>query len=287
MTSDIAAFSPYETLMQHNTASPLSLAVVGGGAMGGALLRGIVRSGVRSALEVGVSEPNRHLGTALADELGIHYLEDNAAAARADALLLAVKPQIFATVVEQLRSHLQSSVIISILAGVSLSQLESAFPERAVVRAMPNTPALVGEGMSVLSLGTHVSEAQAEEVRSLFAAVGRVLTVPESQMDAVTAVSGSGPGFLAVWLEALIDGGVNVGLPRAIATELAIQTALGTAKLLQSESLHPALLKDRVTSPGGTTIAGVAAMERGGVRAATIAAVKAAAERSHQLRERG
>ncbi|MEO0853191.1 MAG: pyrroline-5-carboxylate reductase [Cyanobacteria bacterium J06648_11] len=271
--------------MQQNTASPLSLTVVGGGAMGGALLRGIVRSGVRSAMEVGVSEPNRQLGTALADELGIRYLEDNAAAARADVLLLAVKPQIFSTVVEQLRSHLQSTVIISILAGVSLSQLETAFPDRAVVRVMPNTPALVGEGMSVLSLGSQVSEAQAEEVRSLFAAVGRVLTVPESQMDAVTAVSGSGPGFLAVWLEALIDGGVNVGLPREIATELAIQTALGTAKLLQSESLHPALLKDRVTSPGGTTIAGVTAMERGGVRAATIEAVKAAAERSRQLRE--
>lgn len=273
--------------MQNETGSPLALAAIGGGAMGGALLRGIVRSGVRLASEIGVSDSNRSLGIALAQELGIRYLPDNAAAARADILLLAVKPQVFAAIVEQIQPHVQAGCVISVLAGVSLSQLEAAFPNRAIVRVMPNTPALVGAGMSVLSAGKQVSRALAAEVELLFAAVGRVLTVPESQMDAVTAVSGSGPGFLAVILEALIDGGVRAGLPRPIATELAIQTALGTAQLLQTESLHPAILKDRVTSPGGTTIAGIAAMEACGVRAAMIEAVRAAAERSRHLRELG
>ncbi|MEM6444940.1 MAG: pyrroline-5-carboxylate reductase [Cyanobacteria bacterium P01_D01_bin.123] len=271
--------------MQNPTAAPLALAVIGGGAMGGALLRGIIRAGGRTVASIGVSDPNRQLGESLAAELGVQYLSDNAMAAGADIVLLAVKPQVFATVVEELRPHLRSSCVVSILAGISLLQLEAAFPGRAVVRVMPNTPALVGAGMSVLSLGTHVSVDLAADIESLFAGVGRVLTVPETLMDAVTAVSGSGPGFLAVILEALIDGGVSAGLPRAIATELAFQTALGTAKLLQTESLHPAILKDRVTSPGGTTIAGIAALERGGVRAALIDAVRAATERSRQLRE--
>lgn len=253
--------------------------------MGSALLRGILRAQLYSPQEVGVSEPNLNLRRALSDEWGLRALSDNTVAAKAETVLLAVKPQVFPLVVEQVQPHIEADLVVSILAGISLAQLETAFPQAAVVRAMPNTPALVGAGMTALSFGGSVTEAQAARAQALFEAVGRTLAIPESQMDAVTALSGSGPGYMAVTIEALIDGGVRVGLPRAIATELAIQTMLGSAQLLQSENLHPAVLKDRVTSPGGTTIAGISVLEQRGFRSALMEAVRAAKERSRQLRE--
>ncbi|MGK7912672.1 MAG: pyrroline-5-carboxylate reductase [Synechococcus sp.] len=263
---------------------PLKLAAIGGGAMGSALLRGILRAQLHTPQVVGVSEPDRKRGTDLADELDIHYLPDNTVAAQAETVLLAIKPQVFPIVADQLRPHLSAKLVISILAGTSISQLESAFPGVAVVRVMPNTPALVGEGMTALSFGEHVTESNRNEATALFKSVGRVISVPESQMDAITALSGSGPGYMATIVEALSDGGVKAGLPRAIATELAVQTMLGSAKLLQQEQLHPAVLKDRVTSPGGTTISGIAELERQGLRAALIDAVQAAKQRSEELR---
>lgn len=252
--------------------------------MGSALLRGILRAQLHTPQVVGVSEPDRKRGTDLADELDIHYLPDNTVAAQAETVLLAIKPQVFPIVADQLRPHLSAKLVISILAGTSISQLESAFPGVAVVRVMPNTPALVGEGMTALSFGEHVTESNRNEATALFKSVGRVISVPESQMDAITALSGSGPGYMATIVEALSDGGVKAGLPRAIATELAVQTMLGSAKLLQQEQLHPAVLKDRVTSPGGTTISGIAELERQGLRAALIDAVQAAKQRSEELR---
>lgn len=252
--------------------------------MGSALLRGILHAQLHTPQSVGVSEPDRARGYALADELDIHFLPDNTVAAQAETVLLAIKPQIFQSVAQQLQPQLKARLIVSILAGTSIAQLEAAFPGVAVVRVMPNTPALVGEGMTALSFGRLVTEEQKDEARKLFESVGRVISVPESHMDAITALSGSGPGYMAVIVEALSDAGVKAGLPRTIATELAVQTMLGSAKLLQQEQLHPAELKDRVTSPGGTTIAGIAELERHGLRSAMIEAVHAAKARSEALR---
>jgi pyrroline-5-carboxylate reductase len=175
------------------------------------------------------------------------------------------------------------AVVVSILAGVPLNKLEPVFPGRALVRVMPNTPATVGAGMSAIAPGKFVQRAHLELVKGIFQAVGEVVEVPESMLDAVTGLSGSGPGYVAILIEALTDGGVCVGLPRVIASQLALQTVFGTAKLLQETGMHPAELKDRVTSPGGTTIAGIAKLESNGFRSAVIEAVKAAYFRSQEL----
>lgn len=174
-------------------------------------------------------------------------------------------------------------VVVSILAGVSLRQLEAAFDCQPVIRAMPNTPATVGSGITAIASGKAVTPEHRERATAIFRAVGEVVTVPESLLDAVTGLSGSGPAYVAILIEALADGGVAAGLPRAIASQLALSTVLGTAQLLHSTNLHPAQLKDQVTSPGGTTIAGVAALERAGFRSALIEAVQAASRRSQEL----
>ena len=182
----------------------------------------------------------------------------------ASVVLLAVKPQILPLVsaaIESTKPPEDGQTIVSILAGVPLAKLEACFPGRSVVRVMPNTPATVGAGVSALSWGRDVTDADREMARQLLGAVGEVVEVSESQLDAVTGLSGSGPGYVATIVEALIDGGVAVGLSRAIATKLAVQTVLGTGRLLAETETHPAVLKDRVTSPGGTTIAGIAALE--------------------------
>ncbi|MEN9224974.1 MAG: pyrroline-5-carboxylate reductase [Thermostichus sp. HHBFW_bins_43] len=262
----------------------LWLSVIGGGAMGSALLRRWLAAGVCPAAQMGLREPNSARALALQQELGIELLSDLAQAGESEILFLAVKPQVFPAVVAEMGRPLATKLVISIMAGIPLERLQQAFPEQVVVRTMPNTPALVGAGMTAISYGAGITPTQVEQVEKLFRAVGEVVTVDENQMDAVTALSGSGPGYLAVILEALIDGGVRVGLPRPIATQLALQTLLGTATLLQQEHLHPALLKDRVTSPGGTTIAGIDALEQAGVRGALMQAVQAAYERSCQLR---
>ncbi len=250
--------------------------------MGSALIKGILSQHLLLANEIGVSEPNLKQAQALQDELGIQLLGSNQEAAAADTLLLAVKPQIFPQVLIGLSSPV-AQFIISVMAGIDLETLESAFPDRAVVRTMPNAPALVGAGMTAYSCGQWVTPEQAQWVEQLFGAVGAVLRVPESKLNAVTALSGSGPGYLAVIVEALIDGGVQVGLSRPEATQLAVQTLVGTGTLLQQEQLHPSLLKDRVTSPEGTTITGIAVLEERGLRAALMAAIQAAQERAVEL----
>lgn len=262
----------------------LFLSLIGGGAMGSALLRRWVQAGVCPPDQIGLREPDSARASALQKELGIRLLSDPGQVRGSQILFLAVKPQVFTTVVAEIGELTTPELVISIMAGIPLQQLQQAFPQQVVVRTMPNTPALVGAGITAISYGTGITPRQVEQVEKLFRAVGEVVTVDESQMDAVTALSGSGPGYIAVIVEALIDGGVRVGLPRPIATQLALQTLSGTAALLQQEQLHPALLKDRVTSPGGTTIAGIEALERAGVRGALMQAVQAAYERSRQLR---
>ncbi len=261
----------------------VKLGVIGGGVMGSAIVSRLLIQGIYQPAEILISEPTLQQRESLQQEYGVGITSDNNSVTIAPVLLLAIKPQIFGQVVGAISQPSPTSLIVSILAGVSIAQLELAFPDRAVIRAMPNTPATVGMGMTAISAGNHVNPAQLELATELFQAVGEVVTVPESLMDAVTGLSGSGPAFVAIAIEALADGGVAAGLPRQIADKLALQTVLGTAQLLNESKLHPAQLKDRVTSPGGTTIAGVKTLEQAGFRSALIEAVIAAANRSQAL----
>ncbi|MGF1512278.1 MAG: pyrroline-5-carboxylate reductase [Elainellaceae cyanobacterium] len=267
------------------------LGVIGGGVMGEALMRRLIERSIYVPQDIFVSEPRRERLDYLRDRYGIRAADSSAAvAAEAQVLLLAVKPQVFDAVAKTLGPEAGSAsaaatLIVSILAGIPLSRLEAAFPGHPVVRAMPNTPATVGAGITALAGGAEAIADHLAQATRLFSAVGQVVQVPESLMDAVTGLSGSGPGYIAVVIEALTDGGVAVGLPRATAAQLAVQTVRGTAELLASGELHPAELKDRVTSPGGTTIAGVARLEQAGLRSALIEAVRAAYQRSRELGE--
>jgi pyrroline-5-carboxylate reductase len=259
--------------------------MIGGGIMGEALLSRLVARQIFSPDEVLVSEPMAQRREFLARQYGVQVTEENQVAAQAtEVLLLAIKPQVFGQVASELSTvqSVESRSVISILAGIPLSKLEDAFPQQPVIRAMPNTPATVGAGMTAIAAGQHAQKHHLEQALQIFQAVGEVVEVPESLMDAVTGLSGSGPGYVAIAIEALTDGGVAAGLPRTIAAKLALQTVWGTAELLRS-GLHPAELKDRVTSPGGTTIAGIAQLEKAGFRSALIEAVKAAYDRSKEL----
>lgn len=262
--------------------------MIGGGVMGEAILSRLITEKIYSADAVLVSEPQPQRRSFLQQNYQVQVTSDNDKAASAsEVLLLAIKPQVFDAVVASLGGNREHSanqpVVISILAGVTLNRLESAFPQQPVIRVMPNTPATVGAGISAIAIGKRVEEHHLSLAKSIFAAVGEVVEVPEFLMDGVTGLSGSGPAFVAIMIEALADGGVAAGLPRAIASKLALQTVLGTAQLLQESGLHPAELKDRVTSPGGTTIAGIAQLERAGFRSAIIEAVRAAYKRSQEL----
>lgn len=258
--------------------------IIGGGVMGEALLSRLLAQGLYQPSAVLVSEPQPQRREFLQAKYGVGVTVDNQAIVEAaQTLLLAIKPQVFDTVIASLQLSPQPQLILSILAGVPLARLEAGFPGKPVIRAMPNTPATVGAGVTAIVGGTHTQPHHLDQARQIFAAVGEVAEVPESLMDAVTGLSGSGPGYVAVMIEALIDGGVAVGLPRSIATQLALQTMRGTAELLQTTGIHPAELKDRVTSPGGTTIAGIAQLEQAGVRSALIEAVRAACRRSQEL----
>lgn len=270
----------------------IKLGIVGGGVMGEALLSRLIAQQLYRPDEVLVSEPQAQQRDFLAQKYGVGVTADNrATAAASDVLLLAIKPQVFEAVATELaeedgKRRLEEKsqpVVISILAGVSLNKLEAAFGHQPVIRAMPNTPATVGAGITAIAPGKTVIKSQLEQAIAILQAVGEVVEVPESWMDAVTGLSGSGPAYVAIMIEALADGGVAAGLPRAIASKLALSTVLGTAVLLQQSELHPAQLKDRVTSPGGTTIAGIAQLEHAGFRSALIEAVLAAKERSQQL----
>lgn len=264
----------------------IQFGMVGGGVMGEALLARLLQQGIFEPSAVMVSEPVATRRDYLQQEYGVQVTGDNAQAAIAsEVLMLAIKPQIFTQVTAELQTKplLERPLVLSILAGVSLKALEAGFPGYPVVRVMPNTPAIVGQGMTAIAPGELVSPAQVALATKIFAAVGEVVEVSESLMDAVTGLSGSGPAFVALMVEALADGGVASGLPRPIAQQLALQTVRGTAELLQDSGLHPAQLKDRVTSPGGTTIAGVATLEAHGFRSGVIEAVRAATQRSAEL----
>lgn len=255
--------------------------------MGEALLSRLIDQGIYAPEQILVSDRSESRRQFLQDRYGVRVTSDNLAVANAaEVLLLAIKPQVFTEVASEMATNSElpeNQLIISVLAGTSLSQLEWAFPERAIIRAMPNTPATIGEGMTAIARGIHASDANVDLAKNIFKSVGKVVEVSENLIDAVTGVSGSGPAYVAITIEAMADGGVAAGLPRETAYQLALQTVLGTAQFLSSSGMHPAELKDRVASPGGTTIAAIASLEKNGFRSALIQAVVAAAERSRQL----
>lgn len=254
--------------------------------MGEAILSRLLHRNLYAPDAVLVSDPAESRRTYLEQTYGVQTTTANMQVAEAENIvLLAIKPQIFPVVAAELAAAAISptACVLSILAGTPLSRLEAAFPNQAVIRAMPNTPAIVGAGMTAIALGQQVQSHHLSQARQVLEAIGDVVEVPEYLMDAVTGLSGSGPGYVALVIEALADGGVAAGLPRPIALQLAIQTVRGTAELIQAENLHPGVLKDRVTSPGGTTITGIAKLEELGLRSALIEAVRAASARSQEL----
>jgi pyrroline-5-carboxylate reductase len=259
------------------------LGFIGAGAMGGALLRGLLAAGRVKATELVFCDPDPKRQQEM-EKLGIEAALDNAEVMHSPVVVLAVKPQILKKVLEEIREFIRPwHLVISIAAGVPLAGLEEALPDGRVIRAMPNAPLMVQAGMTALAPGSRATPEDLDLALDLFRAVGRAEVVQESLMDAVTALSGSGPAFVAVFLEALADGAVKMGLPRIQAMEFAAQTVLGTALLMLEKNIHPGLLKDLVTSPGGTTIHGLHALEQGAFRAAVISAIESATWRSQDL----
>jgi pyrroline-5-carboxylate reductase len=259
---------------------------IGAGRMATALARGFVAAGLGDAAHIVASDPLPEAARRFAEETGGRVVADNRQVAEAaQVLFLAVKPQQIPTVMPKLKSCVTSEhLVISVAAGIPLDTLSAGLgPEPRLVRVMPNTPCLVGQGASGYCLGQRTTQADHELVERLLSSVGRAVAVDEKLLDVVTGLSGSGPAFVFVMIEALADGGVRMGLPRATALELAAQTVLGAAQMVLTSGDHPAVLKDQVASPGGTTIAGLQALEAGGVRAALIAAVEAATRRSIEL----
>ena len=259
---------------------------IGAGQMATALGEGFVRAGLVSGAEVIASDPSPEARQRFAQATGGQSVVDNCEVARsADVLFLAVKPQQMLGVAAELRGKLAADLlVVSIAAGIRLAVLAQGFGEGVrLVRVMPNAPCLVGKGACGYCLGGTATAADGQLVEQLLSAVGLAMAVEEKLLDAVTGLSGSGPAFVYVIIEALSDGGVRMGLPRSVASALAAQTVLGAAQMVLSTGDHPGVLKDRVASPGGTTIAGLQALEQAGLRGGLMAAVEAATRRSLEL----
>jgi pyrroline-5-carboxylate reductase len=266
------------------------VAVLGGGKMGEALVSGLIRSGGRSVDQIMVTCRREERAAELSDRYGVSVSLDNAEAARwAGVLVLTAKPQDMETLLGQIRAEVTTDdLVISFAAG-----LRTSFAERhlaadvPVVRVMSNVPVMVDEAMSVVSAGSHAEDKHLAVAEELLGYVGRVLRLPESQLDAVTATSGSGPAYFFLLAEAMIEACILLGLSRDVATELIIQTMLGSAKMLRDTGKHPVELREMVTSPGGTTIAAIRHLEEAGVRAAFLNAIDAARIRSAELAQGG
>ncbi|OLS98946.1 pyrroline-5-carboxylate reductase [Pseudonocardia sp. CNS-004] len=262
------------------------IAVLGAGKIGEALLAGLLAGG-RSVDDLVFTERHPERAAELTTRLGVEAVDVATAAHRSDMVVLAVKPQDISPVLTELASVLRpGTLVVSLCAGLPTALFEGALPAGTpVIRVMPNTPMLVGEAMSAISPGTHATDEQLNAVEKMLASVGRVVRVPESQQDAVTALSGSGPAYFFFLVEAMIDAGILLGLPRAVAADLIVQSAFGAARMLRESTDHPVILREAVTSPAGTTIAAIRELERHGVRAALIAAIEAARDRSVELGE--
>jgi pyrroline-5-carboxylate reductase len=259
---------------------------IGAGNMGEALIKGLIAANLVPPDAIYTSDVRfAHLRT-LEERYGVRLIQDNAElVSGVDVIILAVKPQIMASVLGQIAAAVtKQKLLISIAAGVPTKTIRAGLGKEArLIRVMPNTPALVLEGVTAIAKGQGLEPGDLDTASEIFSAVGRVVTLDEELMDAVTGLSGSGPAYVAIVIESLADGGVKMGLDRATAMTLATQTVLGTARLIAETGLHPGALKDMVSSPGGTTIAGIAALEEGGVRNAFIKTVERATQRSREL----
>lgn len=268
---------------------PLSgsrLAILGAGNMGEALVGGLLHAGAMTPAQLVITDPRADRLELMQQQYGIETVASNAVAvANADVVMFAVKPQILDRVAAEIAKPLPSgALVISIAAGVPIATIAGQLrPGTRIVRVMPNTCVTVGAGATGIAAGPDATDEDVKKARAIFEAVGSVVQVEESLLDAVTALSGSGPAYVMLIIEALSDAGVRVGLPRYQAQSLAAQTVLGSARLLIETGAHPGVLKDQVTSPGGTAIAGLHTLEEGGLRTTLINAVVAATERSREL----
>jgi pyrroline-5-carboxylate reductase len=262
------------------------IAILGTGKMGEALLSGVLRAGRRPA-ELMVTVRREERGALLRERYGVEVATNVEAAKRAETLILAVKPQDMAVLLQDVAPHMPAGrLVISIAAGIPTTFVESRLPQGVpVVRVMSNTPVHVDQAMSVISAGSHADEEHLKRTDELLAPVGKVLRIPESLQDAATALSGSGPAYFYYLVEAMVDAGILLGMPRAAALEMVIQSAVGAAVMLRDSGEHPVLLREAVTSPAGTTISAIRELESHGVRAALIAALEAARDRSRELAE--
>jgi pyrroline-5-carboxylate reductase len=259
-------------------------AIFGAGVMGETLLSGLLRAG-RDKDRIVITEKRTDHAAKLREKYGVEVLDNSVAAARAEVLVLVVKPQDMEGLLAEIHDHVApGNLVVSLAAGIPTAYLESRLPEgSSVVRVMPNTPALVDQGMAAISPGQHCTATHLAEAEALLASCGKVVQVPERYQDAVTAISGSGPAYIFYVVESMIEAGVLLGLPRATATELVVQTLYGAATMLRETGDHPTVLRERVSSPGGTTIAAIRQLEDHKVRAAFMTAMEAAAARSAAL----
>jgi len=264
-----------------------SISFIGAGNMAEAMIRGLLRGNVFAPAEVVASGPREERMRELGEKYGIRTTTDNREAAKARIVVLSVKPQILSRVLDDVGSVIDAeALVISIAAGVPVAAIQSRLAAGTrVVRAMPNTPALVDAAATAIARGEHARDADLDDAKRIFDSIGITVVLDESLLDAVTGLSGSGPAYVFLILEALSDAGVKVGLSRRTAQLLAAQTVLGSAKMLLETNEHPGMLKDMVTSPGGTAITGLHTLEHGGVRTTLMNAVEAATRRSRELGE--
>lgn len=273
--------------MEKITAQTGAIAFIGGGAMAEAIIKGILGAQLAQPGEIFVGDPTPARCEYLQKTYGVQAMVDNKAAVKnAGLIILAVKPQVVdAAITSDLVAAMPpQATVLSIMGSVDLDKLHNVVPGHAVIRVMPNTPLAVGAGMTAIAPDSKVSADMLDAAKTIFGSCGEVEVVAESAIEAIAAVSGCGPGYVFMLIDALADAGVNAGLPRAMAIKLAAQTFAGSGKMVLETGLHPAQLRDQVTSPGGTTIAGIHALENRGVRAAMYDAVLAAMARSEKLK---
>lgn len=293
-SSSVSTSSTSPSTNSQSVSSLLSgkrIGIIGAGAMGGAMCRGLIHANAADPKRIVVADVHPDHVQNLHNTLGIKVADNNIQIARfTDIIILAVKPHTVPAVLDEIADALKRDggkplpLLICIAAGVPLAKIEAHLKDSIpVIRAMPNTPAQVGSGACAYCAGTHTDETHKEQAAAIFRSVGNAVEVPESLMNAVTALSGSGPAYVYLMIEALVDGGVKVGLPRDIAMQLAAQTVLGAAQMVIETGLHPAQLRDMVTTPAGTTIEAIASLEHSGVRAALIDAVERATQRGREL----
>lgn len=256
---------------------------IGAGAMGGAILKGALQAGLLSKEAVFVKEHTESFCEQVRSTYGVAASTTYPDWKEVGTVILAVKPQVLPAVLGELKNIPAGMTVISIAAGITLETLESALPQCAVYRVMPNTPAAVGAGMTAIAVGSEGTEEKTSFVVSLFEALGEAVVVSEVDLDRLGALSGAGPGYCFVILDAMADAGVKLGLPRALAIKAAAQTLYGAGKMAVETGTHPAQLRDQVTSPGGTTIAGITAMEAQGLRTALHAGIEACYTRSNEI----